>query len=86
MESLKESSQLILACVYVTDADSCEAALPDFKKNLYSLLNEEYHVHIKSQLKTVSSLFNITIQHGCKKVIELMFIDLEKSFLRKLFT
>ena len=86
MEALSESDQLILACVYVTDADNCITDLPEFKKNIKNLLTEDYHAHIKNQFKAVSTLFNTTMQSGCKKVIELMFIDIEKSFLRKLFT
>jgi len=82
----EEATALILACIYVIDSDNCINDLKDFKNFIKEVIDKDYHEYLKSQFGTVKSLFQSTIENGCKKIIELIFLELEKTILRQLFT
>lgn len=84
--ALNKSDELIISCVYVLDANNCIEIFPDFKKKIKNILQKEFYDRLKVYFRNTTSLFNNTIRMGCLKVMELMFIDLEHDFLRKIFT
>jgi hypothetical protein len=86
LEDLSEANDLIVSCVYILDANNCLEILPDFKKKIKKILQKEFYERLKVFFQNTQSLFNQTTRIGCSKAIELMFINIEKMYLRKLFT
>ena len=58
----------------------------EFKKFCKGKLNKEFHKWVKSYINNANTLFNNTIRSGCKKIIDLMYVEIEIQLLRKLFT
>lgn len=90
IKELKLPTELIIACVYVADASKCVEIFPSFKKKVKSLLPRDLYDHIKVRYiksnPSVLTMYNTNIKLGCNKVIELMFRDIEKTYLNKIFT
>ena len=86
IEELYLSEDLIVVCVYINDSDSAISVMGEFKKFVKEKLNKEFHKWVKTYINNVNNLFNNTIRIGCKKIIELMFVEIEIQLLRKLFT
>ena len=89
-ESIKKSEHLIVACVYVSDANKCLEQFPKFKKKIKGLLPKDLYKHIKltyiSSSPSILSLYNTNIKNGCQKIIELMLKEIESKTLNKMFT
>ena len=89
-ENIKKSENLIVACVYVNDANKCLEQFPKFKKKIKSLLPKDLYKHVKlSYINSnpgVLSLYNANIRNGCQKIIELMIKEIESKTLNKMFT
>jgi exocyst complex component 3 len=89
-ENIKKSENLIVACVYVNDANKCLEQFPKFKKKIKSLLPKDLYKHVKlSYINSnpgVLSLYNNNIRNGCQKIIELMIREVESKTLNKMFT
>ena len=89
-ENIKKSENLIVACVYVNDANKCLEQFPKFKKKIKSLLPKDLYKHVKlSYINSnpgVLSLYNSNIRNGCQKIIELMIKEIESKTLNKMFT
>ena len=89
-ENIKKSENLIVACVYVNDANKCLEQLPKFKKKIKSLLPKDLYKHVKlSYINSnpgVLSMYNTNIRNGCQKIIELMIKEIESKTLNKMFT
>ena len=90
MNSLKNGDELIVACVYVSDASKCLEVFPSFKKKCKSLLPKDLYQHIKLRYinsnPSILGQYNNSIKIGCNKVIELLFQELSKNYLNKMFT
>ena len=90
INQLNSGDELIIACVYVSDSSKCLEIFPTFKKKCKSLLPKDLYKHIKlrfiSSNPSILSEYNNSIRIGCNKVIELMFMDLSKNYLNKIFT
>ena len=90
LKNLNKPEELIIACVYVSDSSNCLEIFPKFKKKIKSLLPKDLYKHIKlrfiSSTPSILSMYNQNLRTGCNKVIELMFKDLESSYLNKMFT
>ena len=89
-ENVKKSENLIVACVYVSDANKCLEQFPKFKKKIKGLLPKDLYKHIKltfiSSSPSILSLYNSNIRNGCQKIVELMFKEIESKTLNKMFT
>ena len=89
-ENVKKSENLIVACVYVSDANKCLEQFPKFKKKIKGLLPKDLYKHIKltfiSSSPSILSLYNNNIRNGCQKIVELMFKEIESKTLNKMFT
>ena len=89
-ENVKKSENLIVACVYVSDANKCLEQFPKFKKKIKGLLPKDLYKHIKltyiSSSPSILSMYNSNIRNGCQKIIELMFNEIESKTLNKMFT
>ena len=89
-ENVKKSENLIVACVYVSDANKCLDQFPKFKKKIKGLLPKDLYKHIKltfiSSSPSILSLYNSNIRNGCQKIVELMFKEIESKTLNKMFT
>jgi hypothetical protein len=84
---LNEADDLIIACVYILDANNCIEIFPEFKKKIKQILQKEYYDRLKEvDFANTTILFNQTIRYGCTKCMELLFINIEKNFLSKMFT
>ncbi len=90
MNSLKNGDELIVACVYVSDASRCLEVFPSFKKKCKALLPKDLYQHIKLRYinsnPSILGQYNNCIKNGCNKVIELLFKELSKNYLNKMFT
>jgi hypothetical protein len=86
LRKLSNPDELIISCVYVLDANNCIEAFPDFKKKIKSILQKDFHDRLKITYSNIRVIFNGTVTLGCRKTIELIFLDLENKFIRKLFT
>ena len=89
-ENIKKSENLIVACVYVNDANKCLEQFPKFKKKIKSLLPKDLYKHVKmSYINSnpgVLSMYNANIRNGCQKIIEVMIKEIESKTLNKMFT
>ena len=89
-ENLKKSENLIVACVYVNDANKCLEQFPKFKKKIKSLLPKDLYKHVKlsyiNSTPGILSMYNANIRNGCQKIIELMIKEIESKTLNKMFT
>ena len=89
-ENVKKSENLIVACVYVSDANKCLEQFPKFKKKIKGLLPKDLYKHIKltyiNSSPSILSMYNSNIRIGCQKIIELMFKEIESKTLNKMFT
>jgi len=89
-ESVKQSENLIVACVYVSDANKCLEQFPKLKKKIKGLLPKDLYKHIKltfiNGTPSILSLYNSNIRNGCQKIVELMFKEIESKTLNKMFT
>ena len=89
-ESVKQSENLIVACVYVSDANKCLEQFPKLKKKIKGLLPKDLYKHIKltfiNGTPSILSLYNSNILNGCQKIVELMFKEIESKTLNKMFT
>ncbi len=86
IEDLYLADDLIVVCVYINDADSSINVMGEFKKFVKDKLVKEFHKWVKTYINNANNLFNTTIRAGCKKLIELMFVEIELQLLRKFFT
>lgn len=86
LEKLSEADDLIVCCIYILDSNNCVEIFPDFKKKIKKLLQKEFYDRLKVYYRNCNTLYNNTIRIGCSKAIELMFINIEKLFLTKIFT
>ena len=89
-ESVSKSDNLIVTCVYVSDANKCLEQFPKFKKKIKELLPKDLYKHIKltyiNGTPSILSMYNSNIRIGCNKIIELMFKEIESRTLNKMFT
>ena len=89
-EAVLKSDNLIITCVYVSDANKCLEQFPKFKKKIKELLPKDLYKHIKltyiSSSPSILSMYNSNIRIGCNKIIELMFKEIESRSLNKMFT
>jgi hypothetical protein len=86
LEQLNEAGDLIVSCIYILDAQNCIEILPDFKKKIKALLQKEFYKRYKVYYTNIINIFNSSIKLGCLKSIEIMFIDIEKNCLEKVFS
>ena len=87
MSELSEEGDLIVACVFILDALSCREQFPQYSKKLKNLMQPQFYNIWKTINKTqIKKVIERTILEGCQKVVELLFITLEKNFLKKMFT
>lgn len=84
--ALNQPEDLIVSCVYILDAHNCIEIFPDFKKKIKQILLKEFYERLKVFKSNVGSIFNNTIRIGCAKAIEIIFINIEKNCLKKVFT
>ena len=88
-ESVSKSDNLIVTCVYVSDANKCLEQFPKFKK-IKELLPKDLYKHIKltyiNGTPSILSMYNSNIRIGCNKIVELMFKEIESRTLNKMFT
>ena len=89
-ESVSKSDNLIVTCVYVSDANKCLEQFPKFKKKIKELLPKDLYKHIKltyiNSTPSILSMYNSNIRIGCNKIVELMFKEIESRTLNKMFT
>ena len=89
-ENIKKSENLIVACVYVNDANKCLEQFPKFKKKIKGLLPKDLYKHVKmsyiNSTPGVLSMYNQNIRNGCQKIIEVMIKEIESKTLNKMFT
>ena len=89
-ESVSKSDNLIVTCVYVSDANKCLEQFPKFKKKIKELLPKDLYKHIKltyiNGTPSILSMYNSNIRIGCNKIVELMFKEIESRTLNKMFT
>jgi len=89
-ESVSKSDNLIVTCVYVSDANKCLEQFPKFKKKIKELLPKDLYKHIKltyiNSNPSILSMYNSNIRIGCNKIVELMFKEIESRTLNKMFT
>ena len=89
-ENIKKSENLIVACVYVNDANKCLEQFPKFKKKIKGLLPKDLYKHVKmsyiNSTPGVLSMYNQNIRNGCQKIIEVMIKEKESKTLNKMFT
>ena len=90
IDEITSPNEIVIVCVYVYDASKCLELFPQFKKKIKSLLPKEFYDHIKLRFihstPSVLSMYNGNIKKGCNKAISLMFKDLSKTYLSKIFT
>lgn len=90
IEEFKTIDDLIIVCIYVNDASRCLEIFPTFKKKVKSLLPKDLYAHIKIRYinsnPSILTMYNSNIRKGCLKIIQLMFLDLEKNYLKNIFT
>ncbi len=87
LADLNDENDLIVSCVFILDALGCKQKFPEYRKKLKSLMQEQFYSRWKSNNKTqIKKVIERTILEGCQKVVELLFINLEKNFLKKMFT
>jgi hypothetical protein len=86
LEQLNEPDDLVVSCVFVLDAQNCIENFPDFKKKIKALLQKEYYKRLKVYFQNIIGLFNSSIKLGCLKSIDIMFIDIERNCLEKIFS
>lgn len=84
---LFDENDLIVACIFILDALGLKHKFPEYSKKLKSLMQPQFYNIWKSINKAqIKRIIERTIMEGCQKVVELLFINLEKNFLKKLFT
>ena len=73
-ESVKQSENLIVTCVYVSDANKCLEQFQKLKKKIKGLLPKDLYKHIKlTFINGTPSILILNILNGCQKIVELMF-------------
>lgn len=87
LADLNDDNDLIVSCVFVLDALGCKQKFPEYSKKLKSLMQPQFYNIWKSVNKAqIKKVIERTILEGCQKVVELLFINLEKNYLKKMFT
>ncbi|MCQ2816331.1 MAG: hypothetical protein MJ252_03595, partial [archaeon] len=90
IEEFKNIEDITVVCIYAQDASTCLNSFKPFKKKVKALIPKDLYDHIKMRYikgnPSVLGLFSNNIKKGCSKVIQLMFIEFRKNFLKLLFT
>jgi hypothetical protein len=86
LEQLNEPDDLVVSCIFVLDAQNCIENFPDFKKKIKGLVQKEYYKRLKVYYTNIISIFNSSIKLGCLKSIDIIFIDIERNCLEKIFS
>ena len=72
-ESVKQSENLIVACVYVSDANKCLEQFQKLKKKIKGLLPKDLYKHIKlafiNDTPSILSLYNSNIKMDAKRLL-----------------
>ena len=90
IDAIVDPDEIVIACVYISDASKCLEVFPTFKKKIKGMLPKPLYEHIKLRYvrstPSILSMYNFNIKKGCNKVISLLFKDLGNTELNKLFT
>lgn len=87
LNDLDEENDLIVSCIFILDAISLREQFPQYSKKLKALMQPQFYNIWKSINKTqIKKNIERNILVGCNKLIEILFISLEKNFLKKILT
>lgn len=90
IDAIVDPDEIVIACVYISDASKCLEVFPTFKKKIKGMLPKPLYDHIKLRYvrstPSILSMYNFNIKKGCNKAISLLFKDLGNTELNKLFT
>lgn len=86
VKKLSHPEDVLVACVYIIDADNCIEEFPSYRKKLKQILNENYHENLKARFNSAKKEYAETIRLASGKLIELIFFDIELVYLSKLFS
>lgn len=84
--NLNNPNQILLACVYLLDADNCIEEFPSYKHKLKSVITEDLHANLKATLNNLNKEYLESIKISSYKIIELMFYDIELNYLSNMFS
>ena len=72
-ESVKQSENIIVACVYVSDANKCLEQFQKLKKKIKGLLPKDLYKHIIltfiNDTSSILSLYNSKIKMDAKRLL-----------------
>ena len=87
LNDLDEENDLIVSCIFVLDALSLREQFPQYSKKLKALMQPQFYNIWKSINKTqIKKTIERNISEGVKKLVEILFISIEKTFLKKILT